>query len=143
MEELYEIRKYIEEGNYNDALSVLGEMEEMSRDDKINKIGSFLEVLILHIIKKQAEKRSTKSWERSIFNSIQQIYSINKRRKSGGYYLSINEISNIIDEVYDRALTNASYEAFEGDYSSLELSKMFDEKKVKDETIELIKRSYQ
>jgi hypothetical protein len=42
MEELLELRAHIEQGRYAEALAWLGEMEEMSRDDKINKIESFL-----------------------------------------------------------------------------------------------------
>ena len=38
MEELYELRTYIETGKYQEALLLLDEMEEMSRDDKINRI---------------------------------------------------------------------------------------------------------
>ena len=33
MEELFELRSCIEEGRYADALVLIGEMEEMSRDD--------------------------------------------------------------------------------------------------------------
>jgi pentatricopeptide repeat protein len=42
MEELVELRAHIEQGRYAEALSLIGEMEEMSRDDKRHKIGSFL-----------------------------------------------------------------------------------------------------
>ena len=42
MEELYELRTYIETGKYQEALLLLDEMEEMSRDDKINRISSFM-----------------------------------------------------------------------------------------------------
>ena len=42
MEELFELRTHIEKGRYAEALVLLGEMEEMSREDKINKIESFL-----------------------------------------------------------------------------------------------------
>lgn len=51
MEELLELRSYIEQGRYADALVLIGEMEEMSRDEKINKIESFLQILLLHLIK--------------------------------------------------------------------------------------------
>jgi pentatricopeptide repeat protein len=37
MEELLELRAHIEQGRYAKALSLIGEMEEMSRDDKIQK----------------------------------------------------------------------------------------------------------
>jgi hypothetical protein len=38
MEELAQLRTAIEEQRYSDALNILGELEEMSREDKINKI---------------------------------------------------------------------------------------------------------
>lgn len=44
MEELNELRSYIEQGKYPEALVLLGEMEEMSYTDKVNKIGSFVEI---------------------------------------------------------------------------------------------------
>ena len=45
------------------------EMEEMAKDDKINKIYSFTVIMLLHLIKKHAEKRTTRSWEYSIWNA--------------------------------------------------------------------------
>jgi pentatricopeptide repeat protein len=42
MEELYELRHYLEAGKYKEALTLLDEMEEMSRDDKINGIATIL-----------------------------------------------------------------------------------------------------
>src|SRR5262249_30147781 len=66
MEELYELRAYIESGQYKEALLLLDEMEEMSRDDKINRISSFMEVLLVHLIKQAAEQRTTRSWDVSI-----------------------------------------------------------------------------
>ena len=50
MEELLRLRKYIEHGQYTDALLLVGEMEEMSRDDKVQKIESFLQILLVHLI---------------------------------------------------------------------------------------------
>jgi hypothetical protein len=64
-------------------LLVIEEMEEMAKDDKINKIYSFIVILLLHLIKKDAEQRTTRSWEYSIWNSSYQIRRVNKRRKSG------------------------------------------------------------
>ena len=73
MEELFELKKHIEQGRYSEALTLISEMEEMSRDDKINKIASLLDILLLHLIKQHAENRTTRSWDLSIHNSIQQI----------------------------------------------------------------------
>lgn len=138
MEELFELRSCIEEGRYADALVLLGEMEEMSRDDKINKIGGFLEILILHLIKKHAEKRTTRSWETSIFNSVYQINKINKRRKSGGFYLQPDEIAMAVKESYPIALKHASLEAFEGMYTDEELSGKVDEDRILEEALDLV-----
>jgi len=138
MEELFELRTCIEEGRYTDALVLLGEMEEMSRDDKINKIESFMEVLLLHLIKQHAEKRSTRSWEVSIFNSVYQINKTNKRRKAGGYYLKKDDLKDAIEESYLPALRRASLEAFEGMLDETELSRKADEVQIKKEALELI-----
>ena len=138
MEELYELRSYIEQGRYADALVLLGEMEEMSRDDKINKIGSFLEILLLHLIKRQAEKRTTRSWDVSIRNAIAEIVRTNKRRKAGGYYLTELELRDTMDEVYETALALASLEAFGGVYTTAQLDEMVDETAVKETALRLL-----
>jgi len=73
MEELFELKAYIERGWYAEALQLIEEMEAMSKDDKINKIYSSTVVLLLHLIKKYAERRTTRSWEYSIWNASRQI----------------------------------------------------------------------
>ena len=138
MEELYELRSYIEQGRYADALVLLGEMEEMSRDDKINKVGSFLEILLLHLIKRQAEKRTTRSWDVSIRNAIAEIVRTNKRRKAGGYYLTDYDLRDTMDEVYESALQLASLEAFGGVYTAAQLDEMVDETAVKEAALRLL-----
>ena len=138
MEELYELRTYIEQGRYTDALTLLGEMEEMSRDDRINKIGSFLEILLLHLIKRQAEQRTTRSWEISMQNAVSQINRTNKRRKAGGYYLRPDELREAIDEVYANALRAASLEAFEGVYAPSQLAEMVEPEEIRAEALQMV-----
>ncbi len=138
MEELLELREHIQQGRYASALVLIGEMEEMSQDDKINKIGSFLTILLLHLIKQHAEQRSTRSWEISMRNATQQVIFTNKRRKAGGYYLSNEELRQAVEERYVLALRQASLEAFEGVYSPEELASMVDESTVKEEALGLI-----
>ena len=104
MEELTQLRTYIERGQYNEALNLIGEMEEMSKDDKINKITSFMEILLLHLIKQAAEKRTTRSWNVSINNSLRQIARINKRRRSGGYYLEEEDLREALSDAWPSAL---------------------------------------
>jgi hypothetical protein len=87
MEELLELKTLLLGGNISEALLLVEEMTEMSKDDKLNKIFSFGIILLLHLIKQQAEKRTTRSWDTSIFNAVKQIQRTNKRRKAGGQYL--------------------------------------------------------
>ena len=142
MEELFELRNHIQQGRYADALALLGEMEEMSRDDKINKIESLLEILLLHLIKRHAEQRSTRSWDVSISGSVHQINRTNKRRKAGGYYLNREEIRDAIDDSYPMALKRAALEAFEGTLGEAELADKVDEAKVKQEALSLVMEAH-
>ncbi|QTA87863.1 DUF29 family protein [Desulfonema magnum] len=138
MEELFELKSYIEQRRYPEALSLIEEMEEMSRDDKINKIGSFIEIFLLHLIKKHAEKRTTRSWEVSMKNALDNIEDVNKRRKAGGYYLNQEELEAIIDRRYQRAMRRASLEAFEGQFDESELAKKVDENQIKKEALQSV-----
>ena len=88
MEELLELKTLLIGGNISEALLLVEEMTEMSKDDKLNKIFSFGIILLLHLIKQQAEKRTTRSWDVSIRNSVRQIQHSNKRRKANGNYLT-------------------------------------------------------
>jgi hypothetical protein len=44
-EELEQLRQFLETGQLDAAFSLLDEMDEMSRDDKIHKIQSYMHVL--------------------------------------------------------------------------------------------------
>ena len=143
MEELFELRTYIEGGRYADALVLLGEMEEMSREDKINKIESFVDVLLIHLIKRHAEKRATRSWEASIHNSLRQIEKTNKRRKAGGHYLTESELGESVEESYHPSLKYASLEAFGGAFDEAGLARKVDESQIKKESLELILKAQQ
>ncbi len=138
MEELQELRELIERGQYAEALNLIGELEEMSKDDKINKIVSYMEILLLHLIKQEVEKRTTKSWDVSIKNSVYQIARINKRRKAGGYYLKEDELELALEEAWIPAVRLASLEAAGGQYDSDELAQMIKKQKIKDTALKLI-----
>lgn len=130
MEELIELRSLVQRGELESALSLIDELEEMSKDDKINKIYSYAIILLLHLIKQSAENRSTSSWEVSIRNSVISIQRTNKRRKAGGNYLSDREITEILKDAYDRALDNARLEAFGGAYDTIALGKMVNQTEI-------------
>ncbi len=136
MEELLELRNSIKSGNYTKALEIVDELEAMSKEDKLEKIYSYTIILLLHLIKQEAEKRTTKSWEVSIKNSIERINRTNKRRKSGGYYAQREDLKEIIDAAASPALRNASLEAFEGECSEQEILEMIDLDLIKNKVLE-------
>ena len=138
MEELLELKGFLLSGNIADALLLVEEMTEMSKDDKLNKIFSFSIVLLLHLIKQKAEKRSTRSWEISIFNAVKQIQRSNKRRKANGTYLSQVEIRETLEDAYESALKQAALEAFEGRYETEAIANMVDRDQVIQEAIALV-----
>jgi hypothetical protein len=117
MDELAELRTLIETGRIAEALLLVDELEEMSRKDKINKISSYMRILLIHLIKQQAEQRRTRSWEVSIKESVRQINRTNSRRKAVGVYLSREELRDELEDVYDLALERAALEAFGGVYA--------------------------
>ena len=131
MEELWELRRYLEASDVAGALALLDEMEAMAKDDKIDRIDSYIQVLLVHLIKQAVEQRTTKSWQASIRNALYHICRTNKqRRKAGGWYITEAELGEIIEEVYDAALNWAAQEACEGLYSAEQLATMHDRAQV-------------
>jgi hypothetical protein len=142
MEELIELRSLVQGRELDAALALIDELEEMSKDDKINKIYSYAVILLLHLIKQAAEKRSTNSWEVSIRNSAISIQRTNKRRKAGGNYLSDRELMEILEDAYDRALDNASLEAFGGAYDAITLGKMVNRSEILGQVTQMLNPSF-
>ncbi|MBW4476636.1 MAG: DUF29 domain-containing protein [Tolypothrix brevis GSE-NOS-MK-07-07A] len=140
MEELLELRQLLEQGKVSEALLLVDELEEMSLSDKINKIDSYGVILLIHLIKQKAEKRSTRSWEISIENAVREINKINKRRKSGGFYLQRAELIDILQQGYQLALKKAALEAFEGRYETEELAVMIDQEEIIASALKLIQQ---
>ena len=138
MEELLELRELLLADRVSDALLLVEAMTEMSKDDKLNKIFSFSFVLLLHLIKQAVEERTTRSWDTSIFNAVKQIQRTNRRRKSGGFYLTVEELQETLEDAYDSALGQAALEAFEGRYEAAELGQMFERRGVVGQASSLI-----
>ena len=138
MEELLTLRELLIKGDMSGALAIVDELEEMSRDDKINNIRSYAVVLLMHLIKQQAENRTTRSWDLSIRNSIRSIQTKNKRRKSGGTYLNTDELRLAISEAYAEALDRAATEVEEGRYEPKELAELINREEICDRAILLL-----
>ncbi|MEI6426846.1 MAG: DUF29 family protein [Pseudanabaena sp. ELA607] len=141
MEELLELKGFLLNGNISDALLLVEEMTEMSKDDKLNKIYSFAKILLLHLIKQGAENRTTRSWDLSIKNSVREIQRTNQRRKAKGNYCEPLELRETIADAYDIALDLAAAEAFEGRYEAEKLGAMVDREAIINQAITLISGS--
>ncbi|MBW4644963.1 MAG: DUF29 domain-containing protein [Goleter apudmare HA4340-LM2] len=124
MEELLTLKDLLLKGDIQGAMVIVTELEEMSRNDIIKTIRSYAVIMLLHLIKQQAENRTTRSWEVSIRNSVREIQRENKRRKAGGYYLTPEELLEILAEAYLNAIDEASLEVEEGRYEPEELENL-------------------
>jgi hypothetical protein len=138
MEELLTLKELLHQGKISQALELVEELEEMSKSDKLNKIFSYGIIVLLHLIKQAAEKRSTRSWETSIFNSVKQIQRTNQRPKGKGYYLQEDELLETLQDAYESALRKAALEAFEGSYTADELGDLVNQDAVIQEAMDLI-----
>ena len=126
MEELEALRRYIESGDLNGALAVLDEMEAMSQEDKMNRVRSYLVVLLMHLIKESIAQRTTRSWQNSIRLALHQIEHHNKRRKAGGYYVPAEDMPQLVAEAMETAIIAASTEVLDGTLSPEEVEERID-----------------
>jgi hypothetical protein len=138
MEELVALRQHITQKRYSEALDLIVEMEEMSREDKINKIYSYAMILLLHLIKQSAEQRTTRSWDLSIREATRQIARTNSRQKAGGAYLDTAGLQDVLADAYLPALERAALEAFEGRYEEDELAAKVNQEQIERHALELI-----
>jgi hypothetical protein len=135
MEELLTLREYLKNGRFEDALLLIDELEEMSREDKLNKIYSHAVVLLVHLMKRQAERRTNRSWDLSIYQAADQIKRTNRRQKSGGWYANRDELQSVMEDAFDLALRRAAFEAFEGQYSEKEFGARINKSAILDEAL--------
>ena len=141
MDELSTLREHIEAEDYQEALLLIDELEAMSKEDKLQKVRSYFTIILVHLIKQSAEQRTIRSWDFSIRNAAREIKYVNKRRKSGGYYATAQELRELVEEAYAAAIDKASLEAFEGMYSEQELEARIEVDVVKKQALALVLES--
>ncbi|MDB9419019.1 DUF29 family protein [Microcystis aeruginosa CS-563/04] len=139
MEELLELKALLLKGDIKGSLAIVEELEDMSKNGIISTIRSYAVILLLHLIKQQAENRTTRSWDVSIRNSVREIQRQNKRRKAAGYYLSDEELTDTLNDAYLNALDAASLEVEAGRYQSEQIEAIIDKSKVISDAFFLIK----
>ncbi|MDJ0546200.1 MAG: DUF29 family protein [Microcystis sp. M53601_WE4] len=139
MEELLELKALLLKGDIKGSLAIVEDLEDMSKNGIISTIRSYAVILLLHLIKQQAENRTTRSWDVSIRNSVREIQRQNKRRKAAGYYLSDEELTDTLNDAYLNALDAASLEVESGRYQSEKLEAIIDKNKLISDAFLLIK----
>lgn len=138
MEELMALKELLYQGKIPEALELVEELEEMSKSDKLNKVYSYGIIVLLHLIKQAAEKRTTKSWDTSIRNAVKQIQRTNKRHKTKGTYLTEEELLETLQDAYESAVDRASLEAFEGIYGAKEIEEMVNQDEIIKMSMDLV-----
>jgi hypothetical protein len=141
MEEILILKDLLLKGDIPGALLIAKELEEMSRNDIIRTIRSYSVILLLHLIKQQAENRTTRSWGVSTRNAVREIQRENKRRKAGGYYLSQEELLETLEQAYLNAIDEASLEVEEGRYQPEELDQRVNKAEILNRALALISPS--
>ena len=139
MEELLELKALLLKGDIKGSLAIVEELEDMSKNGIISTIRSYAVILLLHLIKQQAENRTTRSWDVSIRNSVREIQRQNKRRKAAGYYLSDEELTDTLNDAYLNALDAASLEVGAACYQSEQIEAIIDKNKLISDAFLMIK----
>ena len=142
MEELAQLRQLLIAGNTSEAITLIDELEEMSKKAIIRNIESYLVLLLAHLIKHQAEQRMTNSWLASIVNAIVGIKKLNQRGVNS-YYIQEDDWNDYLAEAIEIAILEAAREAFGGIYSVEQLTAKFERDRVLRMCYQLLELSYQ
>ena len=138
MEEILQLKQYMTESRYSEAFLLVEEMEEMAKDDKITRISSYSVILLIHLIKREAEQRTTRSWNLSIEEALDKIHDSNARRKAHRMYLNDSELREVLATKYPHALRRAAAETLEGSLDAKQLDVRVDRAIVLDKAMNLI-----
>lgn len=141
-QELRDLRASILEGRYADALIIVDELEGMSKQAVLRNIESFLDRILIHLIKNQIEQRLTNSWAASIRDSIREIYKLNLKENKKAYYINRDDWEEVIEEELDAAIRSASVEVANGIYAPSQLSDMVDRNQIMAKTRHLLALTY-
>ncbi|MBE9229441.1 DUF29 family protein [Phormidium sp. LEGE 05292] len=126
VQELIDLRASILAGRYEEALTLIDELEAMGKQAIIRNIETFLVRLMIHLIKNQIEQRLTNSWANSISDSIVQIKKLNLKDNKTSYYLTSDEWQSYLEAAIKLAIRPASLEIFNGQLKAKQISERLD-----------------
>ena len=141
-QELIDLRASILEGRYADALIIVDELEGMSKQAVLRNIESFLDRILIHLIKNQIEQRLTNSWAASIRDLIREIYKLNLKENKKSYYINRDDWKEVIEDELEAAIATASVELSNGAYTPSQLSEMVDRSQIISNTQSLLTLIY-
>ncbi len=142
-QELIDLRTCIMEGRTKDALTIVDELDAMSKKDTLRKIYSYLTVVLIHLIKNQVEQRLTNSWAASIRSAIREIKHLNLKPNETSYYVKEDEWEEAIARVLEAAIRDASVEVLDGNCSPFQLTEMVDRSQTTETALSLLSLIYQ
>ena len=142
-QELMELRQSILEGRYDDALEIVDDLEDMSKQGTLRKIEAFLVRLVIHLIKNQLEQRLTNSWIASISDSVIQIAKLNIKDNQKSYYIKSDEWGEYLAESVEMAIRPASAEIFGGTLKSSQVSQRLNREELIDFAENLLLLTYE
>lgn len=142
-QELLQLRLSIEKGNYAEALALVDELEEMSKQAILRNIESFLIRLLVHLIKNGIEERLTNSWVASISDSILKIQKLNLKGNKKSYYIDADQWFDFLEEALEAAIAPASTEILEGSLTPMQLSEKIDREQLLQTAQKLLDLTYQ
>ena len=138
--ELELLKEYLQKGDIASAIELVDELDDTSKAASINKISSYMAVVLAHLVKQNVEKRTTNSWDVSIQT---ELYQINKERISRGTKKPLlatdKDLASEIEGAYNIAVKTASLEALGGSLHYKELAKIVDKTTVLKQALDLIK----
>lgn len=130
VQELIDLKNCILAGRNEDALAIVDELEGMSKQATLRNIGSFLLILLIHLIKNQVEQRLTNSWAASIANSVRGIKKLNLKDNKTSYYINASEWEPFLEDELEAAIREASREVLEGKLSRAQLNQRVDREQI-------------
>ncbi|MBD2183683.1 DUF29 family protein [Planktothrix sp. FACHB-1355] len=142
-QELTDLRNYILEKRYEDALILIDELEGMSRQAILRNIQSFLDMMMMHLIKNQIEQGLTNSWIASISDSIVQIKRLNLKENKTSYYVKADEWELMLEEAIASSIRPASAELLNGKLKPSQVSQMLDNAKLMAKAKQLLALTYE
>lgn len=121
--------------------SCMEELVRMIYDEKICRIEEELEKLLTHLILEDVEDRTTRKRDLMILQSIYRINRLNRKRRTNGCYLSVEEIQEAVESAWPLAMGEAALLAHENLYSNQDIEKRVDKNEITRHVLRMIVES--